>query len=131
MDSTILEKYKNLGAATEIDSFVYPKTFKFFPSAENYNDGYAYRYFVRRVNSHDVIEVSSENFDQITDKLYCKVLIQWTLVGPINDVYQSGKIYQYGVSTKNKLAVAEAAKIMPELKQHLANSYSQFATNKN
>ena len=124
--STILEEYKKLGTASDIDSLIYPKTFVFSVTTDNYTDGYVYRYFVRKINSYEVNEVSEDNYDQISDKLYVKVVVQWALVGSEQDVYnKNGKIYQIGVVNKNKKSIGDAAKILPELKHYITN-YSQF-----
>ena len=103
----------------------YPVSYKFTVTSNDYMIGYVYRYFVKKINSNFVHEVSEENYNNIASGLFCKTSLKWTLVGPKNNTYQNAKLFEYGVSEKNSKSVEAASKYMPELKQTITD-YSLF-----
>jgi hypothetical protein len=86
------------------------------------------RYFVQRQTDHVIIEI---NLDQLNDinsnlidpNLYKSIKLNWFIAGPLQD--SGTAIKTRGVLTKNKLAVNDAEKTMPLIRNRLSN-FSEF-----
>ena len=105
--------------------FVYAEEFLPSPTAEDYESGQITRYFVRRVNNPIIIEVNLQNYESVSNELYGRVDLEWTISGPKNDVYVLGKIQLSGVEEKNSRSVRDASKVMSGIENKLINP-SQF-----
>jgi hypothetical protein len=81
------------------------------------------RYFIRHKVAKQVIEVSEDDYNTEVANLapYKQALqLTWTVAGPVEDYQVNGYLYE-GVKTKNRKAVEEAQKQMPELPQYITD----------
>lgn len=117
--------YDAIGTGLNVKEFVYPKYYSFVVSDSDYSNGYAYRYFVKKINETAVIEVSQNNYNEIANNLFSKLFIVWTLIGPERNLYVNGKLYEQGVYEKNLQEINNAAKVMPSIKKYVTN-YTQY-----
>ena len=81
--------YDNINGLSDIKGFVYPTTYKFTVSTDDYKNGYVLRYFVQKINDCPVLEVSSENYILLSSKLFNKIIVTWILVGPEKNVFMN------------------------------------------
>ena len=109
-------KYNSLGYLTGVQNYTYPKFHTFVVNERDYQLGYAYRYFVHKINDTSVIEVSGKNYNTIPLNLFNKIVLTWYLTGPARNVYVDGSLYEYGLYEKNLREINAAATIMPSLK---------------
>jgi hypothetical protein len=101
------------------------------PSINDYKSGFFRRYFLKKYNEKNIIEVNSKQFDlwksSIIDKnLYNGVELLWFISGPIDDVYEK-QIRIVGVYSKNQKQISLAAQKIPELVSHLNNIIEFYA----
>lgn len=123
---TDINKYNSIGNLIGVQNYVYPKFYMFVVSDYDYQNEFAYRYFVHKINDTSVIEVSNKNYNKIPRNLFNKVIVTWHLIGPIQNVYVNGKLYEQGIYEKNLQEINKAAKIMPFLKNFITN-YTQYS----
>lgn len=72
----------------------YPVYNKPSPQQNDYDTGYIYRYFVKKINDNVIYEISKENYTDVSPNIYAKVSIEWKLTGKKYDVFQNKiKIY--------------------------------------
>lgn len=95
------------------------------PLADDYTAGFVSRYFIKRINSTSVYEISAETYSNFQQKLidpniHVAVEIKWYITGPVNDVVNDS-ITTYGVTTKNMEEISKAVKTIPELSKHLTD----------
>jgi len=85
------------------------------------------RYFLFNRSNNKIKELKREQYIKKTkNKRPSEVLevLQWTIKGPIKDVYINNKLYQ-GAETANKKAVEQLKKTIPTIESKIP-SYSQF-----
>mgnify|MGYP003353142457 CR=1 FL=1 len=71
------------------------------PTNANYINGYFVRYFVKKTNDSAIYEVLPDRYNNISNKFYQKISINWIISGKKDDEY-SGKIQTYvGVKSAN------------------------------
>lgn len=121
-----IDKYNLIGNSVGVQNYVYPKFYTFIVSDYDYQNEFAYRYFVHKINDTSIIEVSSKNYNNIQINLFNKVIVKWNLIGPARNVYVNGKLYEQGIYEKNLQEINEAAKTMPLLKKFITN-YTQYS----
>lgn len=114
---TSLEKYSNL--VTNPTPTDFPKSYVFKPEGDDFNAPFVRRYFVKKINSQDIIEVDKDNFKTISSAIYVLTSVKWKLSGPANSVYENGILKVEGYLDFNKKQVSEANKTMPGLKSLL------------
>jgi hypothetical protein len=98
------------------------------PTEGDYSAGYILRYFLqtRDANGSAIFEVSNREYSIYSNKPYYKgVAIKWRITGNLDEksfITQDGNIIkQPSVLLSNRLALDEAAKIIPDIKLHLVN----------
>lgn len=121
-----INKYNLIGNSVGVQSYVYPKFYTFTVSDIDYQNGFAYRYFVHKINDISIIEVSSKNYNNIQKNLFNKVVVTWHLIGPERNVYVNGKLYEQGIYEKNLKEINAAAQTMPLLKNFITD-YTQYS----
>jgi len=81
------------------------------------------RYFIKRVNSNNIIEIDEKQFKDFNSKkidpnVNIVTKLQWAISGNIDDEYK-GNIFMPGVKAKNKKAIAKSK--IPGLSAKLTN----------
>ncbi len=120
-----IQTYNSIGRLPEVVSLVYPKNYIFSVKEDDYVVGYKDRYFVQKINSTTVIEVNEINYNEVSELMFSKVYIKWSLVGPEKNVIKNGKLYEFGLYEINKKAVFEAKKIIPNINS-IISDYTQY-----
>lgn len=116
-----LNKYINL--AGEIIPPVFPRAYLFSTNDVDYSIPYTRRYFVKKINDNDVIEVKGDNFKNLPGNIYQKTSITWQVSGSQRNTVQNGKIVQEGAFEYNKKQVQLAEKEMPGLTSKISQNY--------
>jgi len=97
----------------------YPVYNKTLPQKNDYEVGFIYRYFVKKINDKTIYEISKENYTNISPRIYSKIVINWKLTGKKNDIYQNKiKIYD-GVYEYNKNQINVNKQYIPGLEKIL------------
>lgn len=95
------------------------------PTEKDYSKGFFTRYFVQDKRTKKMIEVGKEKYDKLSSLSYVKtVLVDWNLTSPAQDVKKGPYIY-FGSASKNKEAIIEAEKTIPQLSSMIKN-YAEF-----
>lgn len=113
MNRSILEKYAKLNSDQKI--FVFAEEFFPKPTTSDYELGGFERFFVKKINETSIIEVTRQNYQDITSVLYEKVKLWWEISGNVDDVI-----------TKNKNTIKSSRTIMPGLEDKLINPTQFF-----
>lgn len=116
---TIVEKYQKLAGYTIFTSF--PRPYLFSPKDDDYTMPYVRRYFVKRINDNEIIEVNVDNYKSLSSTLYIMVLMKWKITGPQNTVIKNGIVTSEGVVEFNFAQIKEAEKSMPGMFKRLPN----------
>jgi hypothetical protein len=100
-------------------------------SSNDIANGSIQRYFIRKQNEFIVLEIDSGQFinwsnNQIDNKMYTAIQLEWFVTGNIQDI-KKGPVIVPGVVTKNTQQIKAAAKTIPELTTILSNPL-QFYT---
>ena len=74
------------------------------PTQRDYDRGHIERYFLRKVRTSDVIEVSQEQFEEFANSDYfISFSLQWKISGPRHDVFNdAGFPIETGVEDTNE-----------------------------
>lgn len=121
----MIDKYNNLGVMSEINNYKYPASYVFIVSETDYTRGYAYRYFVQRINTGDITEISGIAYSTINGTLFQKAIVKWVLIGPERNVFINGSLYEQGVYEANSKEIAIHSRNMGDLKNKIT-SYTQY-----
>lgn len=116
-----LNKYISL--AGEIIPPVFPRAYLFSTNDIDYSIPYTRRYFIKKINDNDVIEVKGDNFKNLPGNIYQKTSITWQVSGSQRNTVQNGKIVQEGAFEYNKKQVQLAEKEMPGLTAKISQNY--------
>jgi hypothetical protein len=108
---TSLEKYSKL--VTNPVPTEFPKSYIFKPEGDDFEAPFVRRYFVKKINDQDIVEVDKDNFKTISPTVYILTSVKWKLSGPAQSVFENGLLKTEGYVEFNKKQVAEAEKIMP------------------
>jgi hypothetical protein len=122
-----ISTYNSL-VSSDINSIVYPENHIPTPQPSDYTNGFIVRYFAQRINTGQIYEVSSDNYNQISMLLFGLTSLNWYITGSLNVVKQNNIIMQPGVISLNKTSVNTANQAMEGLTQFLPN-LSQFYKN--
>lgn len=109
------------------------------PSQEDYDNGFIYRYFIRRVNdvTSPIIEISEEDYGYLEKNknnfisiLHKTLRLKWMIRGIKDDVYNDNNMRMYsGVFDTNKRTLNKHEKEFPGITSYL-NNLLQFYDNK-
>ncbi len=114
------EQYQNIGGI-DMSYETYPNYYKPFPSLKDYLKGYINRYFVQKINDLTITEVNKEKYNSISKNYYNKLVIQWIIFGPKNNLYNNKILDRKGVQEQNIQTLVENEKLMKGLKIYLNN----------
>jgi len=111
--------------------YVAPQQILPHPDTTKLKDNFIVRYFFQKINSSFIIESNEANYKlyqsgKIDNNLYLMVVLNWYIVGHINDENE-GIAIRPGITTKNKIEVTRASKTMPDIMRHLVN-YTEYST---
>lgn len=97
---------------------------------ENIQSGILIRYFLKKVNSENIIEISSKQYDEwktndIDKNLHQTVRIFWKITGNKYDTVINGT-KQLGVISKNRNQIINAATKIPGIENILTNPLQYY-----
>ena len=116
----IPEQYTNIGGI-DMSNDVYPNYYKPVPTSKDYSKGYINRYFVQKINDLKITETNKNNYNDIYNNYFSKLVIQWIISGPKNNVYKNKILDRKGVQEQNIQTLVEYEKSMKGLKVYLNN----------
>ena len=116
-----LSKYINL--AGDVIPSIFPRAYLFSSSDIDYSIPYTRRYFVKKINDNDVIEVEGDNFRTLPENIYQKSSINWQVSGIQRDIIKNGKVIQEGAYEYNRKQVKLAEKDMPGITLKISENY--------
>ena len=116
----IPEQYINIGG-TDMSNEVYPNYYKPVPTSKDYSKGYINRYFVQKINDLKITETNKNNYNDIYNNYFSKLVIQWIISGPKNNVYKNKILDRKGVQEQNIQTLVEYEKSMKGIKNYLNN----------
>ena len=116
----IPEQYTNIGG-TDMSNEVYPNYYKPVPTSKDYSKGYINRYFVQKINDLKITETNKNNYNDIYNNYFSKLVIQWIISGPKNNVYKNKILDRKGVQEQNIQTLVENEKSMKGIKNYLNN----------
>jgi len=98
---------------------VYPVYNKPYPQSNDYEAGFIYRYFVKKINDKVIYEISKDNYKDVSPNIYAKISVEWRISGQRNDVFKNKiKIYN-GVYEYNLRQINKYKKYIPGLENVL------------
>jgi hypothetical protein len=99
----------------------YPIYNKVIPQQSDYENGFFYRYFVKKANDKMIYEISRDNYIDVSPDIYIRIAINWKLTGKKNDIYQNKIKIEEGVYEYNKNQINIHKKYMPGIENTLRN----------
>jgi hypothetical protein len=89
------------------------------------------RYFLKKINDQNILEVNLEQFDALSSgkldiNLYIATSIEWAITGPFDNTYANGTTI-LGVKNKNYKALIEAEKTLPGIITKLSNLIEYYS----
>jgi len=87
--------------------------------------GYITRYFIKKINNNNVIEIDKQQFndwesEKIDPNLYFAINVKWTIAGNLQDTINNGVTIE-SVSTLNRTEINRASKQMSEITNVLSD----------
>ena len=116
----IPEQYINIGGVDMSDD-VYPNYYKPLPTSKDYSKGYINRYFVQKINDLTITEVNKNKYNDIYTNYFNKLVIQWIIYGPKNNVYKNKILDRKGVQEQNIEILNISENKMIGIKNYLNN----------
>ena len=116
----IPEQYTNIGGI-DMSNDVYPNYYKPVPTSKDYSKGYINRYFVQKINDLKITETNKNNYNDIYNNYFSKLVIQLIISGPKNNVYKNKILDRKGVQEQNIQTMFEYEKSMKGIKNYLNN----------
>jgi hypothetical protein len=116
----IPEQYINIGGVDMSDD-VYPNYYKPLPTSKDYSKGYINRYFVQKINDLTITEVNKNKYNDIYTNYFNKLVIQWIISGPKNNVYKNKILDRKGVQEQNIEILNISENKMIGIKNYLNN----------
>lgn len=123
-NDAIIFEYKDMGSSG-IDDVVFAVPFKPTPEKVNYDSGFLDRYFVQKINTLDITEVSNEVYTQCLPQIYSKAKVKWKITGNKNNIYKNNVLQYVGVEEYNKSQVKEISKSLFNFDKYIKN-YTEF-----
>jgi hypothetical protein len=77
------------------------RSISFTPTPEIISKGYTNRYFVKKANTLNIMEVSEDNYSSLTDPIYTKIYLIWKVSTGFNqnEVDSLDKSYMIGIKS--------------------------------
>jgi hypothetical protein len=103
------------------------------PTRKDIQNGSIERYFARQVNqpNGEITEISKQTYDRLkTNAFYLTAQLTWRITGKKEDIAGPNTLHgptrtYTGVTTSNRVAVEEADRQLPGMRNRLRN-YSQY-----
>lgn len=123
----IKDTSNNLKNKLGLGSFenIQPISFLPNPTDNDYRVGYIDRYIVSRVNMNQIIEVSKDLYQSITDPIYSKYSFKWKIKGTLNNKYDGRMLLEEGVINYNKKQIDILTPKVAGIRE-IFNNYIQF-----
>lgn len=126
------EIYKKLQPSLQV-TFLQPSAIIPQPTTIQIREGQMDRYFIKRKNDANILEIDSNQYSKwlnnvIDKKLYDSVKITWYIGGSINDEQKHGIIVP-GVVSNNAKQRSFGAKVIPGLTNRLSNLLELYTDN--
>lgn len=100
-----------------------PKTKTPSATDDDYEIGYIYRYFVRKVNDKNalVYEINSDDINEYNNSpFWSTAIVLWRISGDIDDKFDPiSKSIKVGVLNSNKYSIQEGTKTISNLKLYI------------
>lgn len=116
---TSVDKYKQLTAVNIPATFARARLFA--PTDDQYSLPFVRRYFAKKINDNEIIEVDGENYKMLSGLIYTLLSIKWKISGSVNTVTQNNIVTSEGVVEFNSQQVRTAEKTMPGISKRLPN----------
>lgn len=116
-----IDTYINLAGETIPSTF--PRAYLFSTNDIDYSIPYTRRYFVKKINDSDIIEVQGDNFKSLPPNIYQKSNISWQISGVQHSVIRNGQVVQEGAYEYNQRQAKLAERYMPGLTQKVSGNY--------
>ncbi len=119
----MIDRNKYIQLAGDIIPPIFPRAYLFSSSDVDYSIPYTRRYFVKKINDNDVIEVEGDNFKNLPGNIYQKASVSWQVSGFDRNQLKNGTVVQEGAFEYNQKQVRLAEKDMPGLIQKIGGNY--------
>jgi hypothetical protein len=121
---TFYKKQKNINVKYDV-----PKNSIIQITSTDIKNGFIYRYFVKKINDSNIIELDNTEFikyesNQFDPLLYSAVSFKWLISGNLNDNRSSG-VFKRGVITTNRLTIEAAEAQMAGLSKKITD-YTEY-----
>ena len=117
--------YKNLIRNSEKFNLQIPQTSIPTPTAQDYQLGFLYRYFLQKANDENayVYEVSEEIYNSYDpNPFWNKVMVKWRITGTAEPIYENNsKLKDCGIINSNKAALGIASLQIKNISLYLPN----------
>jgi hypothetical protein len=130
--TTADEIYKTLQPSLQV-TYALPSAIVPQPSSSEIAEGSMQRYFIKRINDANILEIDSNQYSKwltnvIDKKMYDSVKLTWMIGGSILDEHRHGIVVP-GVITHNSKQRSFASRIIPGLKVRLENLLELYTDN--
>jgi hypothetical protein len=127
--NSLVDQFKKL--KTVETKFNQPKTHIPIINQQDRMNGSITRYFLKKINEQNIIEIDAEQFDdaasgKIDNNLYTTTKVEWSITGPLENSYGNGTTI-LGVKTKNYKAIVDAEKLLPGIITKLTNLIEYYS----
>lgn len=101
---------------------------EFKPEKEDFQRGFAYRYFCKKKKTDYIVEIDKKQYDKLmsgdysTSMIYKLIKIPWKLKGDMFDVFEGNVRIVNGVFDSNKRVIKNAEKTLFGI-ENIINSY--------
>ena len=116
---TSLEKYKKLAGETAPTEFARARLFS--PTDDQYQLPFIRRYFAKKINDNEIIEVDDENYKKLSGTLYILLSMKWKITGSVNTTRNNNIVTSEGIVEFNSQQIRLAEKTMPGISKKLPN----------
>lgn len=123
--SLLIKQKLNLGSY-EINL---PSSYLPSPTSNDYRIGFIERYIVARVNMTEIIEVSQNVYNTVTNPMFKKARFKWKISGPLRNQYNGRMLEKAGVVDFNTNQLNDVEKSINGIKtvfDNPAQFYKQF-----
>jgi hypothetical protein len=104
------------------------------PTSEDYTRGYVIRYFAKKINDTIIIEISEEEYNNISNgttdyniRLYQTTKILWKITGPLKSQRKSQYNIIPGIIDTNQRLTESANKTFLGIIDYIGGDYSKFS----
>tara|TARA_B100000497_G_scaffold15907_1_gene18421 strand:+ start:111 stop:728 length:618 start_codon:yes stop_codon:yes gene_type:complete len=107
-----------------------PKSYKVQLTVDTIKQGFLNRYFIKKINSNNVIEIDNAHYKDYTNNkidpnLYQAALVKWIITGEVNDTTSNG-IFTPGAYNINKQTIEKLDQTFSGISQLITNFTEYF-----